>query len=189
MRYIPPFGREAEAQIAPDGVVNYVNGDPSVGRQGSIPPAEVFEFPQRELVDVIRFSNLVPTNSDLRQLTRGIRSQHLNWAQDTGSENELSVAVDPPLMAYTPGLPLRVRVAHQNTGQASLRVNNLPSRWILRPNGFPLSGGEMPANSIADLVYDGTNWQLLNATVTRLVGDTISFNQLPIPYTEDISMV
>src|SRR5215472_12647466 len=113
MRYIPPFGREAEAGIAPDGIVPYINGDTSRGIEGSIPPAEVFEFPQRELIDAIRFSGLVPTNSDLRQLTRGIRSQHLNWARDTGSENELSVALEPPLQAYTPGLPLRVRVAHQ----------------------------------------------------------------------------
>lgn len=48
MQYIQPYG------AAPGAV--YVNGDPSIGRQGSIPPAAVMEYPQKEIIAVIQYA-------------------------------------------------------------------------------------------------------------------------------------
>lgn len=77
MKYNQPYG-----VVDPEAV--YVNGDPSIGRQGSIPPAESIEYDQREIVNVIKFAhdhNLIdndgaacaaPTNTDLEQLRKAI---------------------------------------------------------------------------------------------------------------------
>lgn len=72
MKYNQPFG-------IPDPNASYVNGDPSIGREGSIPPAESIEYPQREIVAVIQyayeqqFPNCnAPANSDLAQLLEAI---------------------------------------------------------------------------------------------------------------------
>src|SRR5215831_12012706 len=108
MRYVPPFGTPDDSP--------YINGDPSIARQGSIPPAEAFEHPMRELVAVITNSFMTPSSSDLEQVSEAVRSQRMNYAADTGSVNTLSVAYDPPITSYTIGLPLHVRVLNTNTG-------------------------------------------------------------------------
>jgi hypothetical protein len=108
MKYEQPYG-------VSDPNAPYINGNPQIGLQGSIPPAASIENPQREIVNFISQSNLVPTDADLYQLTKAARSQFVNFANDIGSQNQLSVALDPPLVTYTVGLVLRVRVAVQNT--------------------------------------------------------------------------
>lgn len=81
MRYNQPYG-------LPDEVVPfdhpYVNGDPSIARQGSIPPAESIEYPQREIIKVIQWAYdhgyvdqdgnpcLQPTNVYLDQLLKAL---------------------------------------------------------------------------------------------------------------------
>lgn len=51
----------------------YVNGDPSVGREGSIPPAAAFEQHQRELLELITWSGQTPSNNDLTQVRKAIQ--------------------------------------------------------------------------------------------------------------------
>ena len=63
MRYQPPYG-------VSDRTRPYINGDPSHGRQGSIPPAAAFEQPQRELVGLIAKSGFTPSDTNLLQLAR-----------------------------------------------------------------------------------------------------------------------
>jgi hypothetical protein len=67
-----------------DPNASYVNGDPSIGRAGSIPPAASIEFDQREIVEVITRANAraysdfsgapcaAPDNGDLTQLRKAI---------------------------------------------------------------------------------------------------------------------
>ena len=46
MQYNQPYG-------VSDPNAPYINGNPTTGTMGSIPPAASIEFPQREIVDVI----------------------------------------------------------------------------------------------------------------------------------------
>ena len=43
----------------------YINGNPTTGTMGSIPPAASIENPQREIVNFITDSGLTPTDADL----------------------------------------------------------------------------------------------------------------------------
>lgn len=180
MKYVPPYGREAEGDSA-----QYINGDPSIGRQGSIPPADAFEHPMREIVGVIDKSKFVPNENDLLQLIKSVRSQRINFADDTGSANVLSVAFDPPLNAYTLGLPIHVRVHQTNTGGSSIdagagRVS------IIRSDGNALSNGDLPAGGIVDMMFDGTNFQLVNFLGAGGSGSIVN-NYNNIPYVVDTS--
>jgi hypothetical protein len=180
MKYVPPFGREAEGDDA-----HYVNGNPSAGIQGSIPDAKSWEHPLREIVGVIETSKIVPSESDLLQLAKSVRSQRSNFADDTGSVNTLSVAYDPPLTAYTLGLPLHVRVHQTNTGASSIdagagRVN------IVRSDGNSVSSGDLPAGGIVDMIYDGTSFQLVNFLGAGGAGSIIN-NYSNVPYVVDTS--
>ena len=66
MKYNAPFGA-----ANPDAA--YINGNPSIGLAGSIPPAESIEYPQREIVRAIIDAGMVPANDDLGQLSKAIR--------------------------------------------------------------------------------------------------------------------
>jgi hypothetical protein len=178
MKYVQPYG------IA-DPDAHYVNGDPSQARMGSIPPAEAFEHPMRELVAVIDYSTLVPDEDDLEQLAKSVRSQRMNYSEDTGSVNVLSVAYDPPITEYSIGLPLNVKIKNTNTGPTSIDAGagRVPIR---KPNGAETASGDLPAGGLAALVYDGTVFQMINfgGAGAGGAGDTFLIN---IPYTVDTS--
>lgn len=67
MKYIPPQGG------APDDA--YVNHNINEGVEGSIPLAEAFEHPQREIVHAIEAAGMIPDPNDLYQLSRAMGSR------------------------------------------------------------------------------------------------------------------
>jgi hypothetical protein len=81
MKYNVPYGLPDETTLYG---TPYVNGDPSIGRQGSIPPAFSIEHDQREIVAVIQwaydhgykdYANTLcqaPNSTDLTQLLKAI---------------------------------------------------------------------------------------------------------------------
>ena len=181
MKYVAPYGVQN-----PDAP--YINGDPTIGRQGSIPPAAAFEHPMREIVSVIDKSNFIPSDAELDQLTKSIRSQFVNFSNDTGSVNTLSVSYDPPLEAYSVGLPLHVRVRVGNTGGATIDAG-CGRVAIKRTNGLSVLEGDLPANGIVLLIYDGSAFQLVNfiGGGGGGGGDIININAQNLPYCVDTS--
>jgi len=176
MKYVQPYGIS-------DPEAPYINGDPSIARMGSIPPAEAFEHPMRELVAVIDYSKLVPDSGDLEQVSKAVRSQRMNYCEDTGSVNTLSVAFDPPLTVYTIGLPIHVKVRNTNTGPSTIDAGagRVPIR---RPNGAEMAAGDLPGGGLAALCYDGTVFQMLNFGTA---GGPVSPIIQQIPYCVDTS--
>jgi hypothetical protein len=178
MKYVPPYG-------STDPSASYVNGDPSIARQGSIPPAACFEEPQREVVAAIQFNGFIPSDADLTQLLQGTRSQFSNYCQDTGSINTLSVALNPALAKYTLGLPLRVRVNQTNTSAATIDAG-CGRVYVRRPDGSNVMPGDLPAGGIVELAFDGTGFQMVNYQGGASTG-SITNNYNNIPYAVDTS--
>ncbi len=177
MKYIQPFGISD-----PDG--SYVNGDPSIGREGSIPPAAVFEHPEREIVNTILKSMINPDGGDLYQLTKAVRSQRLNFADDTGSVNAFSCALDPPLTSYQVGFPIHLRVANTNTGPCTLNAG-AGAASVIYPNGAAPASGDIDAGAVLGVIWDGTHWQILNFGGT---GGEQTIINVRIPYAVDTSV-
>jgi len=162
MKYQQPFGTAADSP--------YINGNPATGTQGSIPPAESIEHPQREIVDLITKEGLAPSSLDLGQLAKGVQLGKINYAIDTGSSNALEVSLVPILGAYQAGLPVKVRkmsAANTSTGP-TLNCNGLGPKLIVRRNGGPLEAGSLPADAILEFVYDGVNFRLLGVGAADL---------------------
>ena len=67
MQYIPPINGDTGNANRP-----YINANPGASIEGSIPPAESWEYPQREILNVITAAGLTPTNSNLGQLKLAI---------------------------------------------------------------------------------------------------------------------
>lgn len=150
----------------PYGVGNvnasYVNGDPSVGLAGSIPPAEAIEYPQREIVAVISSSNLAtPTNADSVQLAKAIQSWLMNSDVDEGTINQYQVTLAPAPTAYYTFLTVRIKIGTTNTGASTLNVNALGSKAIQNADGTAVSGGQLLSGAVVELCYDGTAFRVI----------------------------
>jgi hypothetical protein len=180
MKYVQPYGLS-------DTNAPYINGNPAAGIEGSIPPAEAFEHPMREIVGMIQNSGLIPTAADLLQLLKAIRRQYVNFAIDTGAVNAMAVTLVPALDAYSAGFPLRVLVAVTNTGATTVTVGGLGARALKRPDGSDLHAGDIVAGMVANLVDTGSVFQLQNAMM-GVAGDTNVFS-IGIPYTADSGTV
>jgi hypothetical protein len=185
MKYQAPYG-------VTDPNAGYVNGNPQIGVQGSIPPAASIEFPQREIVNLINSSKIIPADNDLFQLAEGTRSQAMNFADDTGAVNALVVALSPAITSYTRGLPLRVRVLHDNLVDVTHTSMTLDAGAgaapIRKMDGSSPGNAEIRAGSIIEVVWDGTAWQLVNFGGAG-GGGTINYVNVNIPYVVDTGTV
>jgi hypothetical protein len=156
MKYVPPFGISD-----PDG--SYINGYPPAGIEGSIPPAEAFEWPMRELDGIVEKAGIIPSGDDLLQVTKAVRSGYLNYAQDMGGPNTLVTQFDPPFIGLTPGLCLRVKVLFANDStNVTIDVDANGPIPVIRANGATLQPADISAGQVVDMAYDGTNFQVIN---------------------------
>lgn len=98
-----------------------------------------------------------------------------NYAQDTGSANSYLVALNPTVSsAPAAGFIVRVRIANTNTGASTLDAG-WGAATIIRRYGTNLIGNELPANRIAELIWNGTQFQLLSiapATSAAIIAGT-----------------
>jgi hypothetical protein len=158
MRYNPPYGSPGPN---PPGDP-YINGNPSTGQQGSIPPAESIEYPQREIVEIIADAGFTPSNSDLKQLARALQTGKLLYGLDTGSTNSMSITLVPAPLAYYEGMRVNVKVNNDITDATVLNVNALGAKSVVGANGAALTSNMFFKNDILSAVYDGTKFQVSN---------------------------
>ena len=92
-----------------------------------------------------------------------IQTQQGNFGVDSGSANAgvVTLIPVPPTLGYLTGAPIRVqKVDSANTGAYTLDVNALGNVPVVLPGGAAFTGGELPANGIFTVVYDGTSFEL-----------------------------
>ncbi len=84
------------------------------------------------------------------------------YAADAGSTDAYAVTLSPVPAAYTTGMVVRFKANTVNTGPATLNVNGLGAKAIVKSYNLPLVNGDIKANQIVSVIYDGTNFQLLS---------------------------
>lgn len=91
-----------------------------------------------------------------------------NYYTDTGAANAYVITVSAPqTVALAAGLRIQFLAAHINTGASTLQINALAAKNILNLDGSNLGAGQIAANAIIDVIYDGTQFLLLSAMPTR----------------------
>lgn len=181
MKYWQPFG-------ITDPAAGYINGDPTIGRAGSIPPAGAFEQPQRELVNLITASRLQPDETSVIQLLSAVRSQQMNYAIDdgAGSPNDISVAFNPPIAdTMLPGMPLRIKSATTVTGSCTLTVDGI-THPLRHGNGTELVANDILASETFEVVWNNTYWAMTNYNGEGGGTGAVNNYVTKIPYTVDV---
>lgn len=84
------------------------------------------------------------------------------YTVDTGTVNTIVCSITPALTSYNAGQHLLCKILNTNTGATTINVNGRGAKNIVDQFGNPLLPGDLQSGMIADLTYDGTNYQLAN---------------------------
>lgn len=102
-----------------------------------------------------------------------VQNNAFTYAVATGT-NTIAISVTPAPTAYAAGQEFVFRAANTTTGAATLNVNSLGARNILRRDTgsgtlIALTSGNIIQNGVYKVVYDGTQFQLVSFDATGLV--------------------
>lgn len=80
-----------------------------------------------------------------------------------GSANVQTITLSPAITAYATGQAFKFLAGFTNTGSTTLNVNSVGAKTIKTYDGaVNLTAGDIVSGAIYEVVYDGTNFVLLN---------------------------
>lgn len=87
---------------------------------------------------------------------------HHDYAADAGASDAYAITVTPAITAYATGQRFIYKANTANTGTATLAVNGLAAVTIVKNLNTTLADSDIKAGQIVEVVYDGTNMQLVS---------------------------
>jgi hypothetical protein len=111
-----------------------------------------------------------------------IQKGALVYSPAGGSANALTVTLAPAPSAYTEGMIVTLKTSNAaNTGAVTLNVNGLGVKSVTKSGTSALAAGDLSANQVVSLVYDGTQFQLIgggggSSTPGNALGDMLYWN-------------
>lgn len=91
----------------------------------------------------------------------------------TGTNTLIGTSV-PPATAYVAGMTISFVPVATNTGAMTIDLDGLGAKNIYVGSSTPMTGGEIVSGRIAQLEYDGTRFQLYQATISIPDGSVIT---------------
>lgn len=89
-----------------------------------------------------------------------VQDSSLQWLTSVAGTNTITAAVTPSPTVYVAGQTFRFVSAGANTGAVTLNINGLGAKAITKRGTVPLVAGDIPSGLVAEVVYDGTQFQL-----------------------------
>lgn len=91
----------------------------------------------------------------------GLQAGTALYVAGSGSAAAQTGSVTPSLLGFTTGQVLYFRPSATSTGGMTLNINSLGGKSILRADGSALQAGDLVANALYAIWYDGTSYRLL----------------------------
>lgn len=92
-----------------------------------------------------------------------------NYYQDTGAANAYAITVSSPqTVSQVAGLSVQFLAANANTGASTFQINALAVKNILNADGSALTANQIPKNGLVNIMFDGTQYMLLGASVVPI---------------------
>jgi hypothetical protein len=99
-----------------------------------------------------------------------IQSQRLLLAENISGTNSITGTLTPSPTQYVTGQVVKFKALNANTGPVTVNISGLGAKAVQR-YGAALVGGEIKADDMVELIYDGTQFQLMNAIPAPLFVD------------------
>ena len=92
-------------------------------------------------------------------------TKYNDYVADTGAANAYVITPVPAITAYAAGQVFIFKAASANTGASTINVSGLGVKTIKKDVSTDVVSGDILANQIVQVVYDGTNFQLTSRTI------------------------
>ena len=168
--YLVPTGASGAWAANAGKIAEWVDGawsyaTPANGHGISLPDGRVFEKIGGTYVEKIAVD---------------VQSGRWNYAVAGGTANVLTATLSPAPVALTAGMPVKIKTVLANTSPVTLNVNGLGAKPVVRPDGRELSPGDVSANSLLALTYDGASFRLAQTPVSK-TGAFVIIESILIP--------
>ncbi|WP_316815843.1 hypothetical protein [Pedobacter nyackensis] len=77
--------------------------------------------------------------------------------------NTYTASINPAITAYSMGQVFYIKITTANTGASTLNLNGLGAKTLVKDASAVLVSGDLLANKVYAVYYDGTNFQVMNA--------------------------
>jgi len=101
-------------------------------------------------------------------------SAPIDYVAATGTANAIAVSFIPAIAAHVTGLPLFFKALAVNTGAVTVAINGLAAKNLLRPDGAALTAGDIAANALVMMAYDGTDYRVMSSSGFTIKGDFVA---------------
>lgn len=78
----------------------------------------------------------------------------------------ITATASPPITAYATGQTFRFVSAGANTGAVTLALNGLVAKAVTKTGATALAAGDIPSGAVVEVIYDGTQFQMLGLAST-----------------------
>lgn len=83
-----------------------------------------------------------------------------DYEDSAGSSGAYTLSIDASISAYAAGQVFKFKANHATTGAATLNVNSIGAKTILKNGDQSLIANDIKSGDIVVVVYDGTNMQM-----------------------------
>ena len=108
-----------------------------------------------------------------------LQTDSYHCGEDTNDEDGIyEISFNPPLRNYSKGLVAFFKANTSNTDDgATLNINNLGAINIKKNGNEILVAGDIFAGQMVGVIFDGTNFQLMNFAVKKLTGCSVYISE------------
>jgi hypothetical protein len=99
-----------------------------------------------------------------KKIAKSIQDSKWSFAEDAEASDAYAITLSPAPTAYATGQRFTFTANTANTGAATLNVNTLGSKAIKKNHDQDLATGDIESGQVVEVVYDGTNMQMVSAT-------------------------
>lgn len=110
----------------------------------------------------------IATSATVRYFNPFFQQELTRYAVDAVGTDSYAVTLPGNFSAYYAGMAINFKAGTANTGAATLAVNGGAAKAIVKGISTALVTGDIQANQIVSVVYDGTNFVIVNSPVLNV---------------------
>jgi hypothetical protein len=107
-----------------------------------------------------------------------VQNSTLTYGAATGAANAYEVVLTPAPTAYQAGMMLTFKANVTNTGATTLNINGLGAKTLKKQVSNDLIANDIILGQMVIVIYDGTNFQILNININSNTNSTNTSNDL-----------
>lgn len=110
----------------------------------------------------------------MADLVREFQVNAVRVLASVAGTNTITGSMTPDLTSYATGMMVIFTPANNCTGATTINIDSLGAKSIVKGDGTALESGDLQASTVHFIIYDGTNFVLINPLSFNLVNGTLS---------------